>query len=170
MHDGIYFIRCDPRANVRRGDVENLTSQLRDGWYQIGIFSISHILTPCLQKRGMHLPYRQFAFFPALPDPIYEEVDRRASSPKRVFLEEMFIISTSGRHLGKYGRRTIFGVIRPGYVIRHDTFRRKRISRTQRARKTKVGKWVERATCKGRSDDKRHGRVEVVPRTTHSSR
>lgn len=147
MHNGIYFICCDPRANVRRGDVENLTGQLRDEWYQIGIFQISHILTPCLQKRGMHLPYRQFAFFPALPDSICEEVDRRASSPKRVFLQE-FSISTSGSHLGKHSRRTIFGVIRPGYVIRHDAFRRKRISRTQRARKTKVGKWVERATCK----------------------
>ena len=48
----------------------------------------------------------------------------------------------------KCGRRTIFGVIRPGYMIRHDSCGRKRIYRMQRARETKVGKWIERAICK----------------------
>lgn len=48
----------------------------------------------------------------------------------------------------KRGRRTIFGVIRPGYVIRHDPCGRKRIYRAQRARETKVGKWIERAICR----------------------
>ena len=48
----------------------------------------------------------------------------------------------------KRGQRTISGVIRPGYVIRHDSCGRKRIYRTQRARETKVGKWIEGAICK----------------------
>lgn len=134
-----------------------------------GIFEISHILAPCPQKRGMDLPYRQFSFFPAPPDSIYEEAGRRASSPKQVGLKKMFSVSRSGRHLGKHGQRTILGVIRPGYAIRHSSCGRKRIYGTQRARETKVGKGVEYAICDGRSDDKRQGWAGAELRT-HCSR
>lgn len=130
-----------------------------------GIFEISHTLTPCPQKRGMYLPYKQFSFFPAPPGSICEGAGRRASSPKQAVLKEIFSVSRSGRHLGKHGRRTILGVIRPGYAIRHNSCGRKRIYWTQRARETKVRKWVERATCDGRSDDKRQGWAGVELRT-----
>ena len=101
-------------------------------------------LAPCPQKRGIHLPYKLFSSFPALLDSICEEVARHASSPKQESLES---VSVRWDVIRKNGRRTIFGIIRPRYMIGYNSCGRERIYRAQKAGEAKVGEGVECAVC-----------------------
>jgi hypothetical protein len=60
----------------------------------------------------------------------------------------VFNVSKPRRHSEIDDRRTIFGVIRSGYVFRYNSFRRKRIYRAQKAREAETWERVERAVWK----------------------
>jgi len=122
---------------------------------QTGTFEISHTLTPCPQKRGVHLPYKRFSSSPAPPDSICVEAGRHASFRKQVLLKKSFDIST-GRHLGKawpenHLRRNQAGVCDQAQLLwaKEDI---------QGAEGQRNRSWEMDSTChlQGGSDDERH--------------